>query len=145
MHGLSHRASARGSGTGSTAEGTERCLTNLHLFWHLSQLAAGSEHVIAGKTVRVNAAGPRPELPLLYLQQGRLQQPMGPPPPAAGESPLTLPLCAPAVFLQHDQSMEAKTPGMQHWLILCALQKSLKKSNGADACANSNSVLLARS
>ena len=78
-------------------EGAERCLTNLRLFWHLSQLAAGSEHVIAGKTVRVNAAGPRPELPLLYLQQGRLQQPMGPPPPAAGESPLTSPLCAPAV------------------------------------------------
>ncbi len=60
-----------------------------------SQLVAGSEHIIAGKTVRVNVAGPRPELPLLYLQPGRVQQPMAPPPPPAGESSLsnvTIPL-----------------------------------------------------
>jgi hypothetical protein len=33
----------------------------------LAQLAAGSEHMIAGKTVRVNLAGPRPELPMTFL------------------------------------------------------------------------------
>ena len=37
------------------------------------QLAAGAEHVIAGKTVRVNLAGPRPELPLLYMDPTQTQ------------------------------------------------------------------------
>ncbi len=37
------------------------------------QLAAGAEHVIAGKTVRVNLAGPRPELPLLYMDPSQTQ------------------------------------------------------------------------
>ena len=37
------------------------------------QLAAGAEHVISGKTVRVNLAGPRPELPLLYMDPSQTQ------------------------------------------------------------------------
>lgn len=37
------------------------------------QLAAGAEHVIACKTVRVNLAGPRPELPLLYMDPTQTQ------------------------------------------------------------------------
>ena len=37
------------------------------------QLAAGAEHVIAGKTVRVNLAGPRPELPLLFMDPTQTQ------------------------------------------------------------------------
>ena len=37
------------------------------------QLAAGTEHVIAGKAVRVNLAGPRPELPLLFLDPSQTQ------------------------------------------------------------------------
>ena len=39
----------------------------------IMQLAAGAEHVIAGKTVRVNLAGPRPELPLLYMDPTQTQ------------------------------------------------------------------------
>ena len=38
------------------------------------QLAAGSEHVINGRTVRINLAGPRPDQ---QQQQTMLQQPPG--------------------------------------------------------------------
>ncbi len=69
-----------------------------------AQLAAGTEHIIAGKTVRVNVAGPRPELPLLYLQQGRVQQAPMAPPSAAGESH---PFVIPQSFSCRESSVHA--------------------------------------
>lgn len=39
--------------------------------WHVLQLAAGSEHVINGRTVRINLAGPRPDQ--MQQQLGLLQ------------------------------------------------------------------------
>lgn len=54
------------------------------------QLAAGTEHVIAGKAVRVNLAGPRPELPLLFLDPSQTQ-PMLIPQSAGMQPPHHLP------------------------------------------------------
>ncbi|CAK0732520.1 hypothetical protein CVIRNUC_000142 [Coccomyxa viridis] len=53
-------------------------------------LAAGTEHVIAGKAVRVNLAGPRPELPLLFLDPSQTQ-PMLIPQSAGMQPPHHLP------------------------------------------------------
>ncbi|CAL5224065.1 g6690 [Coccomyxa viridis] len=60
-------------------------------------LAAGAEHLISGKTVRVNLAGPRPELPLLYMDPSQTQPillpqttggSLGEPSPLRGQSSL---------------------------------------------------------
>ena len=51
------------------------------------QLAAGAEHLISGKTVRVNLAGPRPELPLLYMDPSQTQPILLP--QTTGKHPLT--------------------------------------------------------
>lgn len=64
----------------------------------LVQLAAGAEHLISGKTVRVNLAGPRPELPLLYMDPSQTQPMLLP--QTTGEHPSDMPLCVSGACLE---------------------------------------------
>lgn len=60
------------------------------------QLAAGAEHLISGKTVRVNLAGPRPELPLLYMDPSQTQPILLP--QTTGKHPTDIPLLDSALY-----------------------------------------------